>query len=108
MDSVSFTPGLIALVAVVLVAGALVGAALALLGMWVWYTVRLVSRIERRGELYLSDWDNAQAANLKLAYELSTSMEFHRKALRMLDPEMAKEFTRDVPPEKSKKGKGKK
>lgn len=87
--------------------GAVVGAGLALLGVWVWYTLRLVGRIERRGELYLSDWDNEQARKLKLAFDLSSSMEFQRQALRMLDPVRAREFTRDEPAV-SNKQKGKK
>jgi hypothetical protein len=108
MHSFPVSPGLVLLAAaVVLAVGTVIGAGLALLGAWIWYTLRLVNRIERRGELYLSDWDSEQARKLKLAHDLATGLEFHRQALRMLDPIMAREFTREEP-EAPNKQKGKK
>lgn len=107
MDSFLDSTGLVVLAAAVVLAfGLLVGAGLTLLGVWVWYTMRLVSRIERRGDLYLSDWDNEQARKLRLAADMATGITYMRQALKALDPERAREFTsvEDLP----QKGKGNK
>lgn len=68
-----------------------------MIGAFLWYALRLVGRIERRGELYLSDWDNEQARKIKMAYQLATGLEYQRDMLRMLDPVLAREFTREEP-----------
>lgn len=82
---------------------ALNGAVLILLGVWVWYTTRLVDRINLRGSLYLGDFDNEQARKMNAAADVATGMEYMRQALRKFSPEMAQEFTREEP----KKGKKK-
>lgn len=98
----AITFNLVLLACVLSLASALGGAVLALLGVWVWYTVRLVARIERRGQLYLSDFDNQRARQMNAAADMATGIDFMRQALRSLSPEMAQEFTR-VEPEKGKK-----
>lgn len=97
--------GTLLLLAAVAVVSGLTGVALALLGAWLWYTARLVSRIERRGELYLSDWDNEQGRKLRVAADVATAMEFMRQTLRTLSPEMAREFTPPAPVVEHKGGK---
>jgi hypothetical protein len=88
---------LLLLVIVLSLCSALGGAVLALLGIWVWYTVRLVDRIKSRGDLYLSDFDNERARQLNVAADVATGLDYMRQALRSLSPEMAQEFTREEP-----------
>lgn len=96
--------GLLLLVGFLSVISALIGALMALVGVWVWYTLRLVSRLEKRGaSLYAGDTEDERARALRAADEMSTGIEFMRQALRRISPEMAREFTRDEP----EKGKGK-
>lgn len=80
------------LLGLVALLSALSGAALVGLGAWIIYTVRLVERIKRRGDLYLSDWDNERARQLRHAHELSTALTHLRQALKHMSAEMASEF----------------
>ena len=105
MDSLSVSPALVLLF--VLVAGlyALGGLALLIFGAWLWYTTRLVASMARKGELYLSNLDNQQARQIKLAYDMATGLTYVRQVLKQLDPEMAKEFYAAPEEKKAKKGK---
>jgi hypothetical protein len=94
---------LLLLVVVLSACSALSGAVLALLGVWVWYTVGLVNRIRSRGDLYLADFDHQRSRQLNAAMDMATGLTFMRQALHSVSPEMALEFTREEP----KKGKKK-
>lgn len=94
---------LLLLVVVLSICSAVGGAVLALMGVWILYTVRLVDRINRRGSLYMADFDNERARQLNAATDVATGLDYMRQALRSLSPEMALEFTR----EELKKGKKK-
>lgn len=93
------------LLGVVSIASAVVGGFLALLGIWVWYTVRLVERMDKRGSQYMADVDNEQAQKIRVARDAATGLLYIRQALHDLSPQAAAEFYQSVAPEPKKKGK---